>query len=298
MILVLLDHPWPLEATLDSSSVGFQVLREFDTLAKTHALKPVPFVSQAEYDQAWLRTAGRYSGRALGELKKLAGPFVRSTDGRCLATPSQGPADLSGDWRCALREAAAADWRNPQIVVSGVRRAVWPGGEEVEIRLEPCDNEPDLPPQARLLAVLDSYESHPFVRSDFDPWDLRRFHPPALGTPERLRHPCCLPRPPQVREGLGRLDDELANARQGAWGRTGKYYFIPQASWKFERISKEDWRRGRAFPYGRCKHRRDVSGYIDLEGREWVWDADHGRHWDVQLGIDYVKISHTGDRLP
>ena len=300
MILVLLDHPWPLEAALDGSSPGFQVLLNFEELVRDYGLEPVPFIGQSEYDQLWQRIDQRHcrsSGWAA--LRRLAPSLVRRTNSHCRAVPHPGPADLSEDWKRALREAVVpSDWRNPQVIVAGVRKTDWPAtGDEIEIRFDPCDNQPDLPPERRVLAMLDSfeYERHPFVRSDFDPWDLQRAHPPPPNAAQHMRHPCCLPKPPMKRAALEDLELELADARRRAWGSGGKYYFVPGENWKHESVPKQAWRQGRSFLYRKCQG-SNRNGYVDFEGREWVWDQNE-RHWDVQT-MPYRKISHTGDLLP
>src|ERR1700689_2629999 len=128
MIRALLDHPWALDATLEAGSPGFGVLRRFDILVKTYALEPVHFIGQAEYEQVWLRIDyGRHvRSSGLVNLRRIASQLLRGADGRCGATPNPPPANLSEDWKCALREAAVVDWRNPQIVVAGARSQEWP----------------------------------------------------------------------------------------------------------------------------------------------------------------------------
>jgi hypothetical protein len=297
MILALLDHPWPLEEALAGSSLGFRVLEDFERLVRIYGLEVVPFINRAEYEQVWTRLDyQRYSRTSgLAALRRFAYQLVRSSDGHCRALPNPLPEGLSEEWRCSLREAAVVtDWRNPQIIVARTRKANWPDSEEVEIRFDPCDNEPALPPDRRVLAILDSYERHRFARSDFDPWDLQHIHPPSPDAAQHMQHTCCLPKPPMEHAGLDHVDAELAKVRRDAWGRIGRYYFVPPTDWRFGTVSREAWRQGRAFPYRRCEN-SDRSGYVDFEGREWVWDQ-YERHWDVQTN-PYLRVTNTGDLL-
>ncbi len=296
-MLVLLDHPWPLEATLDAASPGFRVLERFENLVRTHRLQVVPFISQAEYESVWTRLDYRRHSRSSGlaALRRFASLLARSSNVTCTARPEPLPPNLSQEWRCSLREAAiATDWRNPQVIVAETRRAVWPNALEVEIKFDPCDDEPNLQPELRVLAALGSYQEHPFAKSDFDPWDLRHIHPPQPDAPAHMRNECCLPKPPLEHEDLNLLDEDLAKVRRLGWGSNGRYYFIPQADWSYEAVSKESWRKGRAFLYRKCQN-SDRNGYVDCEGREWVWDQNE-RHWDVQTD-PYLRVSNTGDRL-
>lgn len=289
MTPALLDHPW----TLDASPFG--VLRTFDALAKTNALKPVPFIPVSDWAD-WLANSHRYKGPALAGLRKFASQLIREPEADCVATPNRAPADLSRHWRAALRDAAAVgDWRSPQIVITDVRSPDWPRDNEVEIRFDPCENQPDLPPERRVLVTLHSYESHPFAKSDLDPWDLQRIHPPRPDALPHVRHPCCLPKPPMETAGLDDLEAELLKARRGAWGSDGKYYFFPSEDWTCETVSRETWRSGRAFPKRRCRNSNGV-GWVDFRDIEWVWD-EHERHWDVQTSPNHTRVSHTGDLI-
>ena len=232
----------------------------------------------------------------LAAMKRFFEPLIRYSDGHCRAVPYPTPPGLSDAWKCALREASVATgWRNPQIVVASTRRPDWPPGEEIEIQFDACDDEPSLPSEQRVLVTLDFYKDHRYARSDFDPWDLQRLYPPAPGAPSHLRHPCCLPKPPLGNTGKDDLEAALVNARHGAWGSGGKYYFVPGTGWRHEEISKETWRAGRPFPHVRWQQ-NNKSGFVDFEGRVWVWDETH-RHWDVQMTDDYIRVSHTGDSL-
>jgi hypothetical protein len=298
MIRALLDHPWPLEATLDANSKGFRVLENFSKLVSDWDMEPVRFIGNTEYEQLWLRIGGSVPlASGLAAVKRFVEPLIRYRDGHCRAVPYQAPADLSEDWKCALREATVGTgWRNPQIVVADKRRQDWPTGEEVEIRFDPCDNEPPLLPERRVLVTLDSYEKHRFARSDFDPWELQRTHPPSESAPLHLQHPCWLPKPrPLEHAPLSDLNAALVKARSWGWRSRGKYYFIPGEDWNCETVTKETWRNGRPFPHGRWQQ-NNRSGYVDFEGRVWVWDETH-RHWDVQTTDGYIKVSHTGDSL-
>jgi hypothetical protein len=105
-----------------------------------------------------------------------------------------------------------------------------------------------------------------------------------------------LPKPPNL-EGVAPdfIAEELANARALGWVQNGRYYYIPPLDYDIEAISKEQWRKGRAFPWEHCTDLRR-HGPVDLNGIVWVWDQKE-RHWDVQLP-DYIRVSHDGRKLP
>jgi len=258
----------------------------------------VRFVGETEHSQLWSQVGQRAGNKgAFQHLRIFLDQCVRQDTEVCTATPVAGPNDLRHDWKCALRQAMedASDWRNPQIVVPMIRRAEWPEHEEVEVRFDPCENRAARVSDRRVLAVLDFYESHRFAKSDFDPWDLQRTHPPAANAPAHQRHPCSLPKPPSLKDV--RLDDlpERIAALHG-WGIGGRYYFLPPSSWRPDAASRQDWRDGRAFQRQPCPHcgKQRPSDYKD---DVWCWDETE-RHWDVQHnGGGYSRISHDGAAL-
>jgi hypothetical protein len=135
--------------------------------------------------------------------------------------------------------------------------------------------------------------------SDLDPWDLQRTHPPNPDQPRQ--HPCCLPKVPSLQGvPLEALYDKLNEARRNGSRISGRYYFIPPDNWRPEDAEKDQWRKGRGFPY-ELSQDRNQDGYRDYEGLIWTWD--HGersgeRHWDIQKGgKNYETVSHTGEVL-
>jgi hypothetical protein len=288
---VLLDFPWNLDAALDAYSPMLGVLRDFNTLVTRHArmLVPVAFVAVEETARLWRQIGERRGSKAAFQhLRIFLEHCARYEGGLCTATPIPGPRDLRHPWRCALRDAAtdSDDWRDPQIVVPRIRTQEWPDAEEVEIQFDPCDNHEALPPRQRVLVVLESYESHRFAVSDFDPWDLHR-HAPA-----HQAYPCLLPKPPGLQSlALTELAIHLGPIRD--WEIDRRYCFIPPKTWTPEQVSQADWRQGRGFPQKKCPH-CGKAGPVDFKGEVWCWDEIEG-HWDVQIaGPDYWSISHDG----
>jgi hypothetical protein len=301
MTVLLLDHPWPLDAALDPSSEGFWVLLRFSDLVARRQLRPVPFVEPKHFAEVWSRIDYRHSG--IAAFMRAVNSYVRYDGGGNLATPVPEPPGLTDSWKQALRESMddLNDWRAPQIVVAHSRYASWGGTQEVAIQ---CADHGDLN-YHRVLAVLDSYEAHPMAIADLDPWDVQRT---SVAAPEALRsYPCRLPRHPDLTEvALDNLQTALVRIRARGWEFSTvnaasrqtvfRYCFIPPENWNVDEVEKQEWRDGRAFPRKLAQHRNQV-GYLDFEGRLWVWDRNE-RHWDVQ-NVDgtYVRISHTGDRL-
>ena len=296
MISALLDHPWPLEVAVEANSDGFDVLLRFVELTRLHGIRPVRFITQADLADVWERIGTRHADTSgAAALRRFARLFVRDTAFHCSATPSPEPPGLTTNWKCALRDATDVDdWRNPQIIIPESRRASWGLGDEVGIRFEVCDDFPSSGPYERVLAALDTYETHRFALSDSDPWDLRRVHPPPEDAPAHRRHPCFLPKPPCV-EGvaLENLAAALHEARATGWEIGGRRYFIPPANWRPDNKSKQTWREGRAFDRRRVRE-RDDPGYLDYRNIVWIWDDAH-RHWDVQTKPDYLRLRCTGE---
>jgi hypothetical protein len=286
---LLLDHPWPLDAALDPRSDGFRVLERFRELVTTEGLEIVPFISRDEYNQMWDRIA-RTTGWA--SVARFAAQFVREDSPPPLATPVPEPPGLTQCWKGALREAMGdlQNWRNPQIIIARRRRPVWPCGDEVEVRVhDGLGRRYD-----RVLAELDSYRSHPFAISDLDPWDLQHIHRPVLGVPRQYPH--SLPKPPSLQGcPIEQLSERLPPIRARGWQINGRFYFIPPEDWRPDQSGKAAWRSGRAFLHERVPGLPNT-GPVDSEGRVWVWDRNE-RHWDVQEGCGYFRISHTGQQL-
>lgn len=292
MIRALLDCPGSLVEIL-AQSRGSQVLLDFGNLLKNEGLDPVPFLTPEEHS-AWRLTGFPGLGAARGAIERLLRGIVRWEGGNCEANPISGPRDLSHVWKCSLRDAmyVTDDWRSPQIVSPAFRRNQWPNGPEVEIWIRAREGTESLGPHHRIIVELESYPEHPHARADLDPWDLRHIHPPRQTNSDQS--PCILPKPPELR--TLRLSDISERPNNIPWKVGGKCYFIPSSTWSPWSISKDRWRRGRAFPYGDKNGR---SGWIDGIGRVWHWDLDHEcGHWDVQLdGGEYLRVSYLGEVL-
>jgi hypothetical protein len=294
---LLLDFPWDLTEVIGPDPDKAIVLREFDNLARETGFTPIPFFEQREYAGVMnglsMKSAGNNVRRALFQFLPH---LLRDSEGRCEAVPSPEPSALRTSWKRALRDGLtdASDWRKPQLVVPQQRSREWPDGGEVNIMCLPCDGQLETGPHPRTLVILERYRSHVHASSDHDPWDLRRVHP-ATAAPRQ--YPCFLPKPPSCeRIPVNELGNVLAAARAKGCRLDGRYYFLPPADWKLERVSKDSWRDGGTFPREQSRERSQV-GYVDCEGNNWVWDMQK-RHWDVQRGgRDYVSITHTGVQL-
>jgi hypothetical protein len=296
MIVALLDHPWPLDVALDENSEGFNVLLKFADLTRRHGMRVLPFISQSDMAKVWERIGRNRRTSGFAGLMRFAGQFVCDTGFHCTATPDPEPSGLTRNWKRALREEIAVDdWRSPQVVIPECRRASWGYFDEVTIGFDVCNGLPPSGPYVRVLAFLDNYEAHRFALSDFDPWDLRHFHPPPEDAPFHMRHPCSLPKPPCL-DGIAfeNLTTALARARSVGWRIGKKGYFIPPANWRPENISKGAWRSGRAFERELVPERNKL-GYIDYNGIKWIWDEAE-RHWDVQTD-PYLRLGCTGEQL-
>ena len=294
MTAALLDHPWPLDAGLESGSDAYGVLPAFLELTRRYALTPVRFVSNDDYLQLLQRLSSR-RGLASATIRRFADHFVRRSENAALAVPDPEPRPpLSDDWKRGLRDAMGdcGDWRNPQIVYPKVRRPVWPNTDEAWIRCSDCLNGFV---EERLLICLEEYDSHRFAISDHDPWcHLEHRYPPEN---YRIQHPCVLPKPPDLcGVTLQELPGQLGIACGRGWRSRDHYHFVPAAGYAPLTIPKGKWRAGGAFELGRAEGRQR-SGPIDHCGRVWEWDQNE-RHWDVQFpGDGYMRISHDGRDL-
>lgn len=293
MTRLLLDHPWPLDATLNARTDGFQVLLKFADLLRRQSLpfeSIVPFVEQQEYYDAIQQLTGRTSAAAA--VRRFSRHFIRYSDCiiRAIPVPEPNPA-LNDCWKRALRDELdhPENWRNPQIVFPEKRRTVWPDTAEVTIQCEDRE-ETDF----RVLASLENFESHQFAVADLDPWcHLEQLCSPQPGA--KNNKPCRLPRPPILDQApVEQLSERLEEARRQGWHVNEKYYYIPPADCFPEQITKLKWRSGYAFP------REKVPGWkgpcpIDYNGVTWRWDRKE-RHWDVQLS-PYISINYDGIKL-
>ena len=293
MKAALLDFPWTLDQLLDSYTAASKAILDFDTLVRKHHLTPVPFIDSEAQARFYARINELQGGKArYGYIRRFldncSGGFNL---GMHSAEPSPLPDSLTHHWKRALRGAFDdADWRVPQIVVPATRKGAWAStAGEIAISLE------DRPTEGarRIVADLTSYDEHPFVFADFDPWDLRRHHPPP--GPPHLNHPCRLPRPHNCGgDDIKELCEHLITARQGGWKVGTKNYYIPPAAWDPLTVTKSDWRAGKTFPRATIDRH---SGYLDHWGNVWEWDGAE-RHWDVQLlGGGYQRVNHLGDSL-
>lgn len=285
MIQLLLDHPWALSESPDRGSI----LLEFTNLLQTHGLLPVPFVSEQDWAELLQTRRLNYFGR----LMRAASSLVRRGDLTLGATPIGAPADLKVEWLAALRQSLSDsdDWRRPQVVIPANRRSLWPQGDELEIEIASCDGQAAPELYERLMVVLENYQLHHFALSDGDPWNLERLHPPS---DSRVTHPCCLPKPPELANcALDEIEGKVAACIQD---RDTHFYYLPPVGWDCRLVAKHTWRgRGQGFPY-QSDRRPHHSGWIDRKDRIWAWDNTE-RHWDVQMGGSYCRVSHDGRKL-
>jgi len=298
MTRLLLDYPWELADAFRDAAPSFALLGFVNLLRRT-GLRPIPFVEYEEENAMERQVAGLRAGNSRQALMQFLHECRRPPGSTCRATPDPEPPRLRDSWKCALRDELVShpdDWRSPQIVAPRGRRAAdWPPGDEINIRCEPCGEQPASGPHQRVLAILEEYESHRFSSSDIDPWNLQRLYPPNPGAPRQ--YACCLPKPPMPHPvTFETLNDKLAEARDKGSRINGKYYFIPRDDWRWEDVDKGPWREGRAFPR-KYSAERDQVGYCDHEGKIWIWHNGE-RHWDVQQGgAAYDSVNHAGDVL-
>jgi hypothetical protein len=285
MTQLLLDHPWKLDASPDAGSI----LLSFYSLLENHGLQPVPFIPEQDWAELLQERRINYAGRLIRAVSSL----VRIGEGAARATPIGAPADLSDDWMVALRDSMQDldDWRCPQVVVPEIRRALWPQSEEIEIEIEASQGQTAPERYERILVVLETYDLHRYALSDRDPWNLVRINPPSN---QRVTHPCLLPKPPELAKCF--LEEIDEKAKVCGQDQDTHLYYLPPDDWSYRSVVKEKWRRrGHAFPF-QSDPRPHHSGWIDREHRIWEWDLNE-RHWDVQSGKTYQRVSHTGRKL-
>jgi hypothetical protein len=278
---------------MNARSPAYNVLLKFDALIRRSGLLVVPFADPQAHTAALQRLRGRHSG--LAAARRFFAQCIRPVSGGAMATPlTETDLGLGTSWRQALRGEIwnYDDWRVPQIIVPESRRRDWPNTPEVRVR---CEDLPDAEPQLKVLAPLETYDAHCYARSDLDPWGcLQWLHRPEPNAWKN--HPCILPKPPNL-EGVPSdyMAAELARARALGWVQNDRYYYIPPLDYDIEAVTKDQWRKGRAFPWERCADSQR-HGPVDINGIVWVWDRDE-RHWDVQLP-EYIRVSHDGRKLP
>jgi len=292
MTRALLDHPWGLEEVMNAASPAHNALLDFEKLVRRHGLAVVPFVDDEEHSRVLRQLRGRTAGAAAAR-RFFAQCARRASDGP-MATPVTGTElRLSTTWRQALRDEMRDpnDWRAPQIVVPKKRSGDWPDAPEVEVR---CEDSLDSQPGRKTLVRLEGYHEHPHAMSDLDPWAcLEGLYKPEPSA--RIQHPCVLPKPPCLeRVSADMLAETVAHARALGWVQNDCYFYIPPPDHDFNAVTKEEWRRGRAFPWVRHDglqgpRLRDTNGVV------WIWDRNE-RHWDVQLP-NYIRVSHDGRKL-
>jgi len=277
---------------MNPASPAYNVLLDFDNLVRRHRLAVVPFVDDEERSRVLQQLRGRTAGPTA--VRRFIAQCVRPASDGPLATPVTGTElTLGATWRQALRAEMTDlnNWRAPQIVVPRKRSGDWPDAPEVEVR---CEDSPDSLPQPKTLVRLDRYHEHPYAVSDLDPWAcLEGLYKPEPGA--RI-YPCVLPKPPCL-EGVTAelLAETVAHARALGWVQNDSYYYIPPLDHDLNAVTKEEWRKGRAFPW--VSHDGFQGPRIrDTNGIVWIWDRSE-RHWDVQLP-NYIRVSHDGRRLP
>jgi hypothetical protein len=288
MTRLLLDHPWPLNETLNARSNGFQVLLEFEKLVRRKRLIPLRFIEQHDYESAKQQLG---KSPVAAQILRFSNHLIRYNESVIRATPDPEPnPTLNDSWKRALRDELEhlENWRSPQIIFPEVRRSVWSTTDEIEIK---CGDRNGT--VSRVLASLEKYDSHPFAVSDLDPWrHLERLFPPTPGHPNNK--PCRLPKPPILDQvPVEHLSERLEEARKQGCIIDGKYYYIPSDDCLPEQIAKPEWRSGYVFD------RKKDPGWkgpcpIDYNGVTWRWDQGH-RHWDLQVKPKHISVSHTGE---
>jgi len=299
MTKLLLDHPWPLDATLNRASPAYNKLLEFHKLIRRLMVAAVPFITQQERDETVARLDYRQNAAAAAAIRRFADELVYRGNNVQQAVIEQGPVGLSATWLCSLWDEfhSCNTWRLPQIVFPEVRRAEWgtnPTPLEVEVQ---CGSKTD----ESVLVMLEIYDSHRFALCDIDPWKHNNWlRCPSPG--DTHPHPCWLPRPPALQSvPLEKIPNFLDAAGRQGWQIGNRHYYIPPMDYSPLTISKHDWRSGKAFPHRGTKS-SNGSGYKDLDGRIWVWarapaGARGERHWDVELEPGWCNVSHDGGEV-
>ena len=218
------------------------------------------------------------------------------------------PDDCNETWRRVLAEQAELDdapvWRCPVVMVPEVRDAEWPQEDEINFSVGEGT-------RVRNLVRIEKYQDHPYFQPDLDPWRLNACGEPIGETRERgERRPTWkrLPRPPELPESLS--FDQLQVALQGDINSTNEegteLYFVPAPiGWNPNEHQRDPWRNCTAFIRKQVQIglRADWPGYLDRDGRIWVWHDEEG-HWDVQIRDVQIKdgqrrdnVSHKGEIL-
>ena len=293
MTSLLLDFPWDITDLLGYDPDPNESVRVFMRLSDTLRARAVPFIEDDELSR-FLSAGARPGSNARRHLLQFLTHCRREATGTCRAAPVPEPPSLRDSWKRALRDELgdAGTWRNPQIVVPACRREAWPNGDEVDLVCEACAEAGPSGPHPRVLAVLERYDSHPHATADFDPWDVRKIQPSAVG-PRPIS--CTLPKPPLV-EGVHFADliPSLVEARAAGAEFTGKYYFIPVASWDPGTVPRSKWREAHAFPRAYAP-KVQKTGFADCLQRIWTWHEKE-LHWDVQeANGHYIRVRTNGD---
>jgi len=290
-VKLILDFPWDFEE-LRYNADAHELIGSFVNLLRATKADAVKILPTSAVDDIYVQLAklrGNSPLRLLFQLlPELAGELADGPE----AVP-QCKAAATVDFKKALhREINVGNWRTPQIITSLERRGHWGPGEEVVIVFNGTETE-------RIVVSASAHASHPWARSDYDPWILSRTDETAVDPEKRFR----LPKPSACTDAeLSDLCNTI-DQKCGSWTeqRNGndRYVFIPPRDWS-PALEKQKWRVGNVFRKEKCSE-SDRSGYLDRHGHLWVWD-DNEKHWDVQMDRrcrknDYYKISATGRRL-
>jgi hypothetical protein len=306
MVSILLDFPGTIHSLLDRDRRSRSIIRDYEFFRSSTRLNPVQFIDPEEarlfYQQ--LAERGPYGGW-IGEVLRFVAHHRRNEPaGGHRATVVNGPQDLGGPWRRALREEMGnlENWRTPQLIVCAQRSAEWRNcvhDHEVDIVF---DDRPQDRPYKRVVVFITSpnevtghnyeleYMAHKYAWADLDPWDVRHCNAPRPGG--LLDERCRLPRSSALHARRPwELDEELKKLRSQSWPSEGKFWFIPPEAWSHQQ-DRIEWRKG-AFEEQTAPNRR--KGPIDYKGQIWAWHSEEG-HWDVQLkGGGHMKVKPNGD---
>ena len=199
-------------------------------------------------------------------------------------------------WLCTLGEHGidntAPNWRRPFVLIPESRPSNWPGTPENNFMLRYKING-DAAIFERSLVCIEKYEQHTFFETAIDPWRLR-----SSGASDIIK---MLPRPFPLSDTFTQIFNALQGRVEWFSEQTEKAYFIPEAGWDPRTFTLEGWRdkgifKKETLQESRSKH-NGRSGYVDREGRIWIWHAEES-HWDVQFPKGskwkYWSVSNSG----
>lgn len=304
MIPILTD-PWVTRISLRASNA--------ETLAKVHALKQIcvalgklyplevlRFIDPETFSQFQIMI-NNYKGSDRQELRMFMHHFIMNNEitSELPEITKPYPDDLPESWLKVLAANGYTDqppyWRSPMVLVPEIRRSEWSADKEITYTVNGLSRK-------RNLIAIETYADHPHFESDIDPWRLGCVGEPVPNAPVDERPTTCrrLPRPPQLlgKLPLSQLAAEVKEIGDSSCGMDKHYFYLPKVPWEPTERGREDWRNN-SFDSNGVVLKEKRTGYIDKNGRIWLWDQLHNTHWDVQLpdGSEHQNVSYDGKIL-